>query len=99
MSLECTSGAPQETEFSPERSSPGRCAVLQSESQERVGDSSSDAESGSQNRPCRSVTEPRVTFGSGARTDADCRATTAVWANALPGHPLVRERENWSTLR
>ena len=93
VSPECTSGAPQETEFSPERSSPGRYAVLQSESQERAGDSSSNAESVSQNRPCRGVTEPRVTFGNGARTDTDCRTTTAVQANALPGHPSVRERE------
>ena len=67
--------------------------VLQSESQERARDSSSDAESAIQDRPRRDVTEQGVTFGSGARTDADCRVITAVAANTLPGCPSVRERE------
>ena len=96
MSPERTSGASQETEFSPENSSPGRYAVLRPEPPKMAGDSLSDAESGVRDQPRCDVTRLRVTFGNGARTDADCRTTTAVQANMLPGHPSVRKLVNAS---
>ena len=58
-----------------------------------AGDSLSDAESGVRDQPRCDVTKLRVTFGNGARTNADCRTTTVVQANTLPGHPSVRERK------
>ena len=64
-----------------------RYAVFQSELKGGARDSSSDAESVAPDRPCRDVTEVRVTSGAESRTEADCGTRTP------PGHPQASRKE------
>ena len=87
MSADRSFGATQETELQSERPVAERHAVLQQEFKGEARDSSSDAESVAPDRPCRDVTEVRVTSGAESRTEADCGTRTR------PGQPSASRKE------
>ena len=87
LSAERSFGATQETELPSGQPMAERYAVFQSEFRGGARDSSSDSESVAPDRPCRDVTELRVTSRAEARADADCGTRTP------PGHPLASKKE------